>query len=196
MPYSAEHKQQTREKILQSAIESFSRQGFENTSIDEVMANAEMTRGAFYAHFSSKSELYQQAILTGAMNSKLVKQKPEDIDDQQWVQQLVKGYLSIDHVKQKSGACPLAFLVTDVAVSEPEVRHTYTQVFQNMNKRITRSISQFSDSNEEDVFAAMAMMIGGVAIGRSLDSKTTLDKLLVSCEAAVLNLLNGNQPKS
>lgn len=196
MPYSAEHKQQSRQKILQSAVRYFSRQGFENTSIDEVMADAQMTRGAFYAHFNSKSELYQHAILASAMNSKLVKKKPDNIDDQTWVKILVKGYLSIEHVRQKSGACPLAFLVTDVAVREPEVRHTYTQVFEGMNKLISRAISRFSDSSEKEVFAAMAMMIGGVAIGRSLDNKATLNKLLTSCESAVLKLLNNGQPKT
>ena len=192
MPYSAEHKQQSRQRILQSAVNYFNRQGFENTSIDEVMADAQMTRGAFYAHFNSKSELYQHAILTSAKNSALVKEKPENIDDQSWVKTLVKGYLSIEHVRQKSGACPLAFLVTDVAVREPEVRHTYTQVFEGMNKLISRTISRFSKSSEKEVFAAMAMMIGGVAIGRSLDNKATLDKLLASCESAALKLLNSS----
>ena len=67
MPYSAEHKKKSRDKILRSAVDHFTRYGFEKSSIDEIMADARLTRGAFYAHFSSKSELYQQAILSGAM---------------------------------------------------------------------------------------------------------------------------------
>lgn len=195
MPYSAEHKQQSRQKILHSAIKCFTRKGFENTSIDEVMADAELTRGAFYAHFSSKSELYQQAILSGAMSSQLAQEKPENIDDQEWIKHLVEGYLSVEHVHRKAGACPLAFLVTDVAVSDPEVRRTYTRVFQRMNKLITQTIRQYSDCAEEDVLAATALMIGGVAIGRSLDNKATLNKLLSSCRASALTLLNGGYSK-
>lgn len=198
MPYSAEHKQQSRQKILNSAIKCFTRKGFENTSIDEVMADAELTRGAFYAHFSSKSELYQQAILAGAMGSQLVQEAPDNIDVQDWIKHLVHGYLSVEHVQQKSdaGACPLAFLVTDVAISNPEVRRTYTHVFQRMNKLITKTARQFSDCNEEAVFAATALMIGGVAIGRSLDNKTTLNKLLRSCQATAMTLLSGGYSKN
>ncbi|MGD8785609.1 MAG: TetR/AcrR family transcriptional regulator [Thioalkalispiraceae bacterium] len=196
MPYSAEHKQRSREKILESAITLFTRQGFEKTSIDQVMHEAELTRGAFYTHFTSKSDLYQQAILNGAGNSILLKQKPDHCSEQDWVRTLIKWYLSDDHVKQKSGACPLAFLVNDVAINEPEVRHTYTRVFQEMNKLIKRSLQRFSNSTEQEIFAATALMIGAVAIGRSLDCQTTLNKLLRSSEAVAQQLLQTDGAKS
>jgi AcrR family transcriptional regulator len=189
MPYSAQHKQKSREKILESAFRYFTRHGYDNTSIDKVMADAKLTRGTFYAHFNSKSELYQHAILTGAANSILVQQKPDSVDDRDWVKKLIHWYLSEGHVQQKSGACPLAFLVTDVANHEPEVRHTYTQVFERMNRLIQRSIRQISSRSEEDVYAATAMMIGAVAIGRSLDDKATLAKLLCSAESTAKKLL-------
>lgn len=51
MPLSQEHKKRSRKKILDSSIELFTARGFNNVSIDEVMNNARMTRGAFYAHF-------------------------------------------------------------------------------------------------------------------------------------------------
>lgn len=192
MPYSAEHKQHSREKILQSAIECFTRKGFENTSIDEIMQQAEMTRGAFYAHFSSKSELYQQALLTGARNSQLLRPKPEDLSDQEWMNYLVRGYLSEHHIQQKTPPCPLAFLVTDVAVSEPEVRQTYTRIFKGMTKMIQGMSKPFTDCNEEQTYAVTAMLIGAVAIGRALDNKAMRKKMLSGCETLALSLLNGN----
>ena len=194
MPYTAEHKQQSREKILQSAIACFTKQGFENTSIDEIMQNAEMTRGAFYAHFSSKSELYQQALLTGAMNSQLVKPKPDDVSDREWMNLLVKGYLSENHIQQKLPPCPMAFLVTDVAVSEPEVRQTYTKIFKGMNKMVYNFTKQFSDCDEEQIYAVTAMLIGAVAIGRVLDNRQVRQKMLSGCETLALAMLNGEIP--
>jgi len=191
MPYSAEHKQQSREKILQSAISCFTKQGFENTSIDEIMSNAKMTRGAFYAHFSSKSELYQHALLTGAMNSQLLKPKPEEISDREWMNLLVKGYLSEHHIQQKLPPCPMAFLVTDVAVSDPEVRQTYTKIYKGMNKMVCKAVKPFSDVDEEQVYAITAMLIGAVAIGRALDNRQVRQKMLSGCEALALTLLNG-----
>ena len=74
MPYSPEHKQNSREQILSGAMNLFSRKGFSNVSIDEVMAEAGMTRGAFYAHFESKSVLYAEAVMFAALNSKMMTQ--------------------------------------------------------------------------------------------------------------------------
>ena len=191
MPYSAEHKQRSREKILQSAIACFSNKGFENTSIDEIMQQVKMTRGAFYAHFSSKSELYQQALLTGRKNSALLQPKPDEFSDQEWMNCLVKGYLSEHHIQQKTPPCPLAFLVTDVAVSEPEVRHTYTKIFKGMNKMIHSMAKPFSDCEEQQIYAITAMLIGAVAIGRALDNRQIRQQMLAGCETLALALLNG-----
>ena len=54
MPYSKAHKNSTREKILESAFKLFAIKGFKGITIDDLMNNCGLTRGAFYAHFSSK----------------------------------------------------------------------------------------------------------------------------------------------
>jgi len=43
MPYSREHKTQSRERILNSALRMFSEGGFEQVTIDKVMTNAGLT---------------------------------------------------------------------------------------------------------------------------------------------------------
>ena len=58
MPYSSEHKEQTRSRIVDAARRLFNRHGFEQVSIDRVMSEAGLTRGGFYHHFASKDELY------------------------------------------------------------------------------------------------------------------------------------------
>lgn len=189
MPYSAHHKQQSRKKILDSAFSCFARKGFENTSIDEIMEQADMTRGAFYAHFTSKSELYQQAILSGAQSSMIMKTKPDHITDKDWMQQLVKGYLSEHHVQQKSPPCPLAFLVTDVAVREAPVRKTYTKIFAGMNKSVCDRMHTVRESDAQRVFAITTMLIGAVAICRALDDRKLRKNVLTACESIALSLL-------
>jgi AcrR family transcriptional regulator len=62
MPYSAQHKQETRNRILRSARRLFNRKGFAEVTIDEIMAEAGLTRGGFYKHFTSKDDLYSEAI--------------------------------------------------------------------------------------------------------------------------------------
>jgi AcrR family transcriptional regulator len=49
---------ETQSKILDSAEAIFSEQGYEKTQLEEVAARAGFTRGAIYAHYSSKEDLF------------------------------------------------------------------------------------------------------------------------------------------
>ena len=191
MPYTKEHKKQSRDKILKSAVKLFTRQGFDNTSIDEVMADAQFTRGAFYAHFKSKADLYQQSIINAASQSALVQDKPTNLDEKAWLKILLDGYLSMDHVEQKNVACPLAFMATDVAIRDKTVRSTYSNIYKHMNKMISEYTKSYSTCNESTVYAVTAMMIGGVAIARALNQQEEILQLLDSCKEVAQVLLDG-----
>lgn len=47
----------TRQRIYKTAIDLFSRKGYENVSVDEICRQLGMTKGAFYAHFRSKDQI-------------------------------------------------------------------------------------------------------------------------------------------
>lgn len=190
MPYSKEHKQQSRERILASAAELFTARGFDNVSIDEIMTNAEMTRGAFYAHFGNKSELYAHAIKYSAMKSPLVSGKQTEKSDEEHFFKLLDGYLSMEHLSNTM-PCPMAFLVTDVANRDPLVRKTYTHSFKHMNKLITAKVNNFSDCSESTVMAVTAMMIGSVAIGHALDDPRTAKRLFNNCRGLIDSIIKG-----
>ncbi|MCF6189229.1 MAG: TetR/AcrR family transcriptional regulator [Cocleimonas sp.] len=192
MPYSKEHKKETRKKILDSAITLFSSKGFDQVSIDELMQHADLTRGAFYAHFESKEAVYAKAIIAGAKKSRITHQKPKKLTEDEWMKDLLMGYLSEDHITQKYSPCPLAFLVTDIANNKKEVRATYTRIYKILNKTIQIQLDKNPERpkpNEQEVFATTAMMIGGVAIGRALNDEATIKDLLDSCRKATLSLL-------
>ncbi len=186
MPYPSSHKPKTRERILQSAARLFSWQGFDKVSIDEVMADAGLTRGAFYSHFSDKSALYAEAIAYAAKQSQLAKYVPE-LPVDEGLRALVDVYLSHEHVGGQSFPCPLAFLVTDVSQRDPQVRNTYTRVYQGMVNRIGKLLEE--QPEREKRLAATAMMIGGVAIARALDDAQTRGELLTACRKFVPELL-------
>lgn len=48
---------ETRERIIESAARVFARKGFQRASLDEVAADAGLTKGAIYWHFKSKNDL-------------------------------------------------------------------------------------------------------------------------------------------
>src|SRR3569623_2604629 len=62
MRYDPEHKQKTREKVLDAAAEAIRTEGPHKLGVAGVMAKAGLTHGGFYAHFQSKEDLVAQAI--------------------------------------------------------------------------------------------------------------------------------------
>src|SRR5438552_19119157 len=55
--YSKDHKQETRQRIVEVAGRRFKQDGIEGASVAAVMSDAGLTNGAFYGHFTSKEDL-------------------------------------------------------------------------------------------------------------------------------------------
>jgi AcrR family transcriptional regulator len=55
-------REQRREQILSAATEAFARSGFAATSLDDIAAQAGITRVILYRHFDSKTDLYQAVL--------------------------------------------------------------------------------------------------------------------------------------
>mgnify|MGYP002795106703 CR=1 FL=1 len=191
MPWSTEQKQMTRERILGSAIKLFSARGFDNVTINNVMQEAQLTHGAFYAHFSSKNELYTEAITAATKHSILANAQEEDGCENLNVSKLIAAYLDIDHVQQKAPPCPLAFLATDVASRDKEVRLAYTKVYKDLIYTLNKQLNHLP-SRSERALALSALMIGGVAISRALDDEQAVNDLLGACRKFGTELIDGS----
>lgn len=53
----------TRQKILESAITSFAKTGFNGTAVDDIADNAGVNKQRIYAYFGSKRKLFEAALL-------------------------------------------------------------------------------------------------------------------------------------
>ena len=121
MPYPATHKAETRRRIVASARKLFNRHGFNAVSIDEIMADAGLTRGGFYKHFGAKEELYRAAVLQFAHAEKPEYWQSRHVDPSAngvpLARMIVNSYLSKDHFDDRDGSCPMIALPSDVARS-------------------------------------------------------------------------------
>ncbi|MBN1006101.1 TetR/AcrR family transcriptional regulator [Amphritea pacifica] len=190
MPYSSEHKQNSREKILQSAYRLFSTKGFDNVTIDRVMQDCSLTRGAFYGHFRSKSELYKEALKFAASTSKLADIKPEGLSSREWLSVLLDGYLSLEHVNGER-PCPLAFLATDIVSRDKETHKTYARGYTRMNQLILDYAGRDTVKNAQDIFSLTSMIIGAVAVSRTLGDQQQVQQILSSCRQQARLMLGG-----
>jgi TetR/AcrR family transcriptional repressor of nem operon len=116
MAWKESHKAESRQRILVAAADLFTRKGFNQVGIDEVMLAAGLTRGAFYAHFNSKIDLYEEAILSaGIAATQHFNNGATDIH------QIIENYLSEEHLHSTHIRCPMACLVNDVAHDDERV---------------------------------------------------------------------------
>jgi TetR/AcrR family transcriptional regulator, transcriptional repressor for nem operon len=100
MPYPPGHRDEVREKIIHSARKLFNQFGFDNVSVDRIMADAGLTRGGFYAYFKSKSELYAvvlQCFLTDPNWKNCWEGVHVDLNGADAGPQIVRAYLSRQH---------------------------------------------------------------------------------------------------
>lgn len=192
MPWPTDRKHQTRERILDSAVELFSLRGYDRVSVAEVMRHAHLTHGAFYTHFGSKQALYAEAVTAAALKSALARLAHDDNAPPIDIRRLLAAYLSPAHIEGEQTPCPLAFLATDVANREADVRNAYTRVFKRLTAMLGREISAQDAQRREYSLALAAMMIGGVAVGRALNDSALAEKLLQACRHVGEGLLEAS----
>lgn len=181
MAWNPQHKQRSRERIITSAARLFALHGFEQVSIDTIMSDAGMTRGAFYAHFHSKSELYGEAILSAASYAR---QQVHDTDETERLTLLSENYLSKRHLQGNGLHCPLAFLISDITQRETAVRDTYTKVFKGLVDLVREPEMTSSEARQRALQRAV-LMIGGVAVARAINDESLALELLEACRDSV-----------
>ena len=142
------------------------------------MLAAGLTRGAFYAHFNSKIDLYEEAILSaGIAATQHFNNGATDIH------QIIENYLSEEHLHSSHIRCPMACLVSDVAHDDERVKHIYTRLFKGFTNHLNKASK--NNDKEDQVLLQSIIMIGGMALARSLTDKSLAQKILkVSSEAA------------
>jgi len=123
------------------------------------MKDCGLTRGAFYAHFDSKADLYRESLMFAVSSTKLAELKPDGTTDKEWLCILLDGYLSLEHVRGEY-PCPIAFLATDIAMHDDKTKAAYASVYEGMNKAIFKYANSYADCDESDILSVTSMLIG------------------------------------
>lgn len=180
MAWNKAHKQETKDKILASAAKLFAHNGFEKISIDQVMQDAKLTRGAFYSHFKSKSDLYSQSLIKGAQTAQTRKPKNSNAS----LVNIAQYYLSQTHRDEcEEAPCPLAFLVSDISQQDEEIKNTYTKMFKGFVEQ-----ANTHTEDQQKALQSVVLMIGGLAISRALNDKDLSNNLLTACQKAITEI--------
>jgi len=191
VPYPAGHRDGVRKRIIHSARRLFNRHGFEGVSVDQIMAEAGLTRGGFYSYFDSKSDLYAEALacfFTDPEWNNSWEGVDIDLAAADSAAQIVRAYLSRQHFEDVENSCPMVALPSDVARSGKEAKQAFEKVFQAMVGVLERGMTSDGRRNHDTAQAVAALCVGGMVVARSMNDRRMADKLREASMAVALRL--------
>lgn len=181
MPYRPGHKAQVRRRIVEAARILFNRNGFAETSIDQVMAAVGLTRGGFYNHFRTKDELYAEAVASFLDGRGKTWRDDAGVDPEQGgpdtVRAMIRSYLSAEHLGDLDGQCPMIALPSDVARATPQVRRAYERLLRAMVWLFERNAPAGLEDRRRTALALSALCIGGMVLSRTIDDAALVDEI-------------------
>jgi TetR/AcrR family transcriptional repressor of nem operon len=155
------------------------------------MAQAGLTRGAFYAYFDSKSDLYAE-ILGCFFTDPNWKSRWEGVDvdlaSPEAGPQIVRAYLSQQHFDDVENSCPMVALPGDVARSDQKVKAAFEHVFRAMVTVLGRDVKNTTEPPEDTAMAIAGLCIGCMVVARSLNDSRLSDHLRNAATQAALVL--------
>jgi AcrR family transcriptional regulator len=179
-----ERKQQTRERLLDTAREIFLARGYAATTLDDIADAADLTKGAVYSNFSSKDDLFL------AVYASRVDERIRDVEAAGRRATLLEGAranarrLTARHAQEPEWHA-LLLEFTTYAVRHPELRRRVAQEHRRLIDAITASI-EASAAREgitlplpaRTLALAASALAGGVRIERGIDPDDTPSNLM------------------
>ena len=182
MRYPKDHKLKTRQKILETAGRLIKKQGVNNTSIDQIMGEAGLTRGGFYAHFKSKNHLVSEILKMNTGLMRMLRERKGDSDDELIAEtiRIFNTYLKPENRKKVGSSCTLATMPLESARGNKTVRNAYTRRFETILNEIEKGMLVNKDSKSRALTAAV-LAIGGVILSRATDNSKIADEIERIC---------------
>jgi AcrR family transcriptional regulator len=199
MPYPEGHRERVRARIVESARRLSNRHGFENVSVNSIMAHAGLTRGGSYSYFARKSDLYAEVLgcfFTDSNWKNHWEGVHIDLAGDDAGPQIVRAYLSRQHFEDVENSCPMTALPSDVARGDEKVRAAFETVFKAMVKLLGRDILDSSQPRETKAMAIAALCIGGMVVARSTNNRAFADRLRKAATDVALELGGWNGKKN
>lgn len=188
MSKRSEEKSRTRTRILEAATRRFRVEGLEGATIANVLGDAGLTHGTFYAHFASKEALLAEAFVAAAAETserwiKGVAALPAE----HGVGLLLARNLGTAHLKNPEAGCPFVAAGAEVWRGSPELRQAYEQGMLAVARKVAGALG---DEDDLDLALAIhAICIGGLTMARSVRDEKVALRVMRACRRFVIEAL-------
>jgi TetR/AcrR family transcriptional regulator, transcriptional repressor for nem operon len=192
MRFQKGHKEQTRRRIIETASRKFRKEGVAATGIAGLMAEAGLTHGGFYAHFSSKEDLVRAALETALDQTTARRQKILETaaPGAESLEALIRFYLRPTHRDTPEQGCAAAALISEIARHEPETRAAFTARLRTLLAQIVSVLPPEMDAaaRENLAIGLFGTLLGCLQMARAVDEPDLSDKILEGGIQAALAL--------
>ncbi len=188
MRYSKEHKLETHARIVQKASVRLREKGAHGVGVADLMKEAGLTHGGFYAHFASREQLLIEAF-TYAMDRSTARWRKlaADTPREQRLALIVDHYLSASHRDDPGRGCAVPALGAEVARESTKTRKAFAA---KLDAMIDAIASEYVDAPpkvaRKQAIAALATMMGGLLMARIAGTGELSDTILEAGREAVL----------
>lgn len=173
-------KEATHERIVEVAARAIRRSGYSGTGVADIMKEAGLTHGGFYAHFASREALLAEAAdRAGAEAVAAAAQIADVAPPGQGLSALLRSYLSKEHLEGIEIGCPIAALGSEMPRQAPEVRRVATRRIKEMVDVVARQSPDWGQSGaHEHALVTVATMVGTLLLARAVDEPKLSEALL------------------
>src|SRR3982751_4903891 len=108
-------KEATHNRIVDAAARAMRRSGYDGTGVADIMKDAGLTHGGFYAHFPSREAMLAEAADRAGAESVAASARVADAaPPERALEALVRAYLSKAHVEGVESGCPVVALGSEM----------------------------------------------------------------------------------
>lgn len=196
MRYSKEHKLETHARIVKKASVRLREKGAHGIGVADLMKDAGLTHGGFYAHFDSREALVIEAFAYAMDRSTdRWRQLAGQAEPEQRLATIVDAYLSPQHRDNPGHGCAVPALSAEIARESPKTRKAFAA---KLDQMIEMMSEQFYGSPGNDArkqaMAALATMMGTIVMARVAGNGELSEELLSAGREAVLERAAAQKP--
>jgi TetR/AcrR family transcriptional repressor of nem operon len=189
MRYSKEHKLETHARIVKKASVRLRERGAHGVGVADLMKEAGLTHGGFYAHFDSREALVVEAFAYAMDRStERWRKLAEQMAPEQRLATIVDSYLTPVHRDDPGHGCAVPALGAEIARESPKTRKAFAAKLEQM---IDMLASQIPDvprkSARKQAMATLATMMGTMVLARVAGNGEFSDEILGAGRDAVLD---------
>lgn len=196
MRYSKEHKLETHARIVKKASVRLREKGAHGVGVADLMKEAGLTHGGFYAHFDSREALVIEAFAY-AMDRSIERWRKvaEQIPPEKRLATIVETYLAPVHRDDPGHGCAIPTLGAEIARESPKTRKAFAAKLEQMIDMIADQIPDVPRKTaRKRAMAALGTMMGTLVMARVAGSGEFSDEILGAGREAVLDRTMATKP--